>query len=777
MNKSAQSRFHGILTVYPWEVAVARFTPVNRSLLRFLLGYVTIVLVVSVGYLPVYLEIIKAVRENAINDSYTVFRSGFALVDNQLAQIREVAAILRRDSEIERLAAIQGDHVPTTQYLSMLKAKNLMQAISHSELFQGVYFSFASNGILIGTELVSAQRESVYGNYFQEEGLSASQWFDQVFPAPGPVNYQFKPMRRYLIGNGVSTNLQPKNTVLFLSYPLNSIGRYSDTALICLLDASYISRVLRSEYLAGKLQFVLENTQREAILTDPPNFAVTSWPESGVFHESDRGADTTVFSIQSSASGLRATARIPTEAFTDRIERFMGMIRLFFGLSVLFSLVVALIFAYRNSLPLNLILKSLNLSSQKTVPGRDEYDAIQGAISDMSRTQLEYEGVIRNLDAAVRMTTFEKLLSGTKGEPEELSDAGRYFPFLAEPYRILILQWEEGHQNTLIKVLAEEEVRLTLPAALYLHSLRSRHLIAVLPEPENLDVGDSTFSAQISACLMAVQVKIGLPVRAGVSLRGQGQDDVARCWNQAMDVLRSPDAAAEGRVSVYRAEMAFAIQSSLDMQDLQRLYEVLLAGNAAAVRKALESLYQVVSGKSVVSSTEARNVYVSIQNILELVRKKVVKPGDMPPVYQEYSVEKSLVQLFEQLESSAQALAELVNSRKKSRNTHLRDAILDYLTGHFTEPNLNGVQVAEALGISEKYLFQFLREQTGTTYHDILQNLRFEKAKTLMRGTKLPIGEIALQTGFNSLNTFTKTFRKTFGVPPGAWRAGQEGDS
>jgi AraC-like DNA-binding protein len=51
-----------------------------------------------------------------------------------------------------------------------------------------------------------------------------------------------------------------------------------------------------------------------------------------------------------------------------------------------------------------------------------------------------------------------------------------------------------------------------------------------------------------------------------------------------------------------------------------------------------------------------------------------------------------------------------------------------------------------------------------------------DRAMELLRETDRPVSEICLDVGFNSLGTFTRTFREIVGEPPSAYRARFAGD-
>jgi len=59
----------------------------------------------------------------------------------------------------------------------------------------------------------------------------------------------------------------------------------------------------------------------------------------------------------------------------------------------------------------------------------------------------------------------------------------------------------------------------------------------------------------------------------------------------------------------------------------------------------------------------------------------------------------------------------------------------------------------------------------GETPHHYLQRRRVERAMELLRETDASVTDICFDVGFNSLGTFSRTFRAIVGEPPSAYRA------
>ncbi len=72
--------------------------------------------------------------------------------------------------------------------------------------------------------------------------------------------------------------------------------------------------------------------------------------------------------------------------------------------------------------------------------------------------------------------------------------------------------------------------------------------------------------------------------------------------------------------------------------------------------------------------------------------------------------------------------------------------------------------------MSRSNLMRVFRKATGQTPIEYLVRLRIQRAMELLRNTDLNITEIALETGFNDSNYFTRQFKRINGSAPTAFR-------
>ena len=95
----------------------------------------------------------------------------------------------------------------------------------------------------------------------------------------------------------------------------------------------------------------------------------------------------------------------------------------------------------------------------------------------------------------------------------------------------------------------------------------------------------------------------------------------------------------------------------------------------------------------------------------------------------------------------------------------------DAMDRTYAEP-LDVPSLARIARVSEAHFIRTFRATFGETPHRYLQRRRVERSMWLLRETDRSVTDICLDVGFNSLGTFSRTFRDIVGVSPIAFRRG-----
>lgn len=79
-------------------------------------------------------------------------------------------------------------------------------------------------------------------------------------------------------------------------------------------------------------------------------------------------------------------------------------------------------------------------------------------------------------------------------------------------------------------------------------------------------------------------------------------------------------------------------------------------------------------------------------------------------------------------------------------------------------------ELAEKCGFSSGYTSRLIRKKTGKSFTEIVQGIRFNKARHLLETREDPVSVISDLAGFDNLEHFSRQFKKRYGISPGAYR-------
>jgi AraC family transcriptional regulator len=94
---------------------------------------------------------------------------------------------------------------------------------------------------------------------------------------------------------------------------------------------------------------------------------------------------------------------------------------------------------------------------------------------------------------------------------------------------------------------------------------------------------------------------------------------------------------------------------------------------------------------------------------------------------------------------------------------------IDYIEANL-EDAIEPQRVARAAGISQWHFQRIFRALTNETLKTYIRSRRFSQSMTRLSETRERILEIALAAGFETQESFTRAFKRTFGVTPAHYR-------
>lgn len=156
------------------------------------------------------------------------------------------------------------------------------------------------------------------------------------------------------------------------------------------------------------------------------------------------------------------------------------------------------------------------------------------------------------------------------------------------------------------------------------------------------------------------------------------------------------------------------------------------------------------------------------------VTRFLLKPSDMGEL--EEAIEKMCENLKKkgltgdkQEPASAGSSEEEDLSQGNDSGSFIVKNALAYMEENYTRKLTLG-EVAEKTYVSQWHLSKLLNRHAGQSFSDILNHVRIEHAKELLRDPSLRIGEISEQVGFMDLAHFSRVFKKQEGMTANEYR-------
>ena len=110
----------------------------------------------------------------------------------------------------------------------------------------------------------------------------------------------------------------------------------------------------------------------------------------------------------------------------------------------------------------------------------------------------------------------------------------------------------------------------------------------------------------------------------------------------------------------------------------------------------------------------------------------------------------------------------IVENDTTGRNT-VEKEMVSYIQQNYTGKILLR-EFGEQFHLSEKYISRYFKEHFHITLSRYVTYLRLEHAKQMLQETDISVTEVAMQSGYQNISYFIRSFKKTYGVSPLKYR-------
>jgi len=755
-----------------------------KVLVHFFIPYALLLLGFCVAGLFVYEKTIAIVEEETKEKAYTVLNQTKEMVDQRFAELEIIAMQVASGTKVRSFQYVDDPFRGTNTY-RMLEMKSDLYNYPLVNHFIIDYFVVYINSEMVLSPTISYTFKQFYDLKFQYHNIEYEVWRKE---------YMRPYFEKAYIPQMASTYNGKEQSIVTYIHPTG--GYNSDSFVLMFIDNTQIHNMLRQlDSSDGGYAYIVDQSGQVISQTgEAATDHLITGSQEAFTNAVLNGEEMLVTQTTSDYNGWSYISVQPESVLLLRVQIIK---RIFF--SIIFAvagggLIAALFFAYRNSrwlwMLLGILPKPHNVTDTASV--RNTFNYIGHSVRSLIYNQ---ELLMEKMDEQLpllRSAFFNRLIRGEFASSKDIVVAMEHSRISwEERYTVVVIIQIAGFNNTyneeilgeldVQKIGIREMLKQDYKRVIAVHDLDEQQML--------LFVNGDAASAQLFLFQETTRVMLQelrdklmqmLHIQTYIAIGGCYEEltDISRSYEEAQQLLQHMQWTEEESVACY-GDIRMTLQAYYYPPDVElRLISLVKSGNLQETKQLLEQI------KS--RNVNERWIPLSVRRILlsEIA-------GTLMKCCEQSSMDKAM--LSDEMESALKAadpkqtlemglyllgtgflsLCRKHDERKRSHNDQLKDNLMNYLEQHYSNTELSLSLLAEVFQTSETYISYFFKEQTGINFSDYLVGLRMDHAKQLLVKTSLPIHEIALRSGYYSLNSFSRAFKRANGLSATEFRSEQ----
>lgn len=464
---------------------------------------------------------------------------------------------------------------------------------------------------------------------------------------------------------------------------------------------------------------------------------------------------------------------VPENIALEKVHPLIGKVYVALLAALGGGLILVFIFSWHNHRPLrrlSRLARSVS-SAQGATSARNEYEYVNQTLIALEGLVKSNESQLREQRTLLQNAILEKALMGYFDQNQEIFH--QLFPDFPERYVLALLLFEQTSENAVAQMVSQNLVmehilseRIRFPV--YHLTLGSNQIVLILPEAEGT-------AAQAEGLRDAFLNVFQIPVQISLSDVSQGLGSLSEAYSLVARVQRCRASYPTNPPPVLTSA-AFENESAASTMDyaiFQRLYEAVCTANKESALAYLQRIKKMMLEEEeegqLLPASAYRKTLEFVMTILIRVKQEhfssLMHISLMNP-----ECSQPLDDYMHCLEQYTVVLCDTLSALQLTE-TNLDDRIFLFLQENITNMNLYQKTVTEEFRITEHTLQTVIRNRTGMSFAEYVEQKRLELAHRLLLRTDLTVQQIARQSGFSLYNTFYKAFKRRWSCSPSEYRA------
>ncbi|NMB97695.1 MAG: AraC family transcriptional regulator [Clostridiaceae bacterium] len=174
------------------------------------------------------------------------------------------------------------------------------------------------------------------------------------------------------------------------------------------------------------------------------------------------------------------------------------------------------------------------------------------------------------------------------------------------------------------------------------------------------------------------------------------------------------------------------------------------------------------------NTSSEKNLYKGLHAEIENLILQIYDENRNKRQAWDFMIKSALYRIVALLDKEFHKMARI---QKNKTTTYSYNKILhevfEYIGNNYNK-NISIDDVSHIANFSKHYFNKFFKKVTNKTFARYVNDIRIEKAQTLLKSSKQNITDIAFEVGFNSIKTFNRVFKEKVGCTPSEYRKSEE---
>ena len=745
-------------------------------------GLILVILLLMI--VPLYYKSYGLAKQLTLDNSESKLLDGVELLEQQVLQAQTITNMLRQEEAFKRLFFLKGD--PSSEYypdihVVQTKLKNLALT---QDMYSNAYLRFKDNPVFISNHISADDYEDVYGRFYQYSNLSAEEWQQRLF------------------GENYIVKLYPAEQVYSSYYsrePFDGITAIVNNSYFNAFEPQSVLAIdMDRRDLLDKLIYADQWEDHIVYIADSEGRMLLSHnydadhPLEQVGHTGGlvdgievAGVSYLALSQPSELLGLTAVVGIPATSFEHNVNSLLQLVLLYIVSGIGLIVLLAFLFSIREALSIKKLVDTASRSTKTGYTLDNEFKYLNNAFTEIHTINEEQHGQIEALNDSIKYSIAKHLLILGVFTEREKEEAAAYFGPAFDRFVVAKAVYRAEDESHTASRAAQQNMGLRLeagcgsmlsqrPLALNFHANETVFVLFLDPEEER--AGRQELKTRLSELIRSLNADAPLTVtiNIGLSETMSGPGAAKAAHQQAKYALGINENEVASGVYLFEPSAGTDPGPAFDNAVLLKLYDALIAGETSLVSQLLDGCLGRLVSYSLPEQDQLQlffSVRQTVSSAYHVIGGGTVGEDQRLLKLPVYDQSQDIVRLADQLRRTALELCDVVIGSKKSNNDKLKANLLNYIGEHASDPGLSAGTIASDLLISEKYVFSFVKEQTGKTLGKYIEDIRLTNAEKFLLDTEQANSWIWRQCGFGSENTFYRAFSKKHGVTPTVWRA------